>query len=218
MFPSVLPLRAIAFQILFLLVAIAVEASVFHRLLKTDPKQSILYASSINLFCTVLGWIVFFLIFNAEEVSSGSTSQFEIDMMNFIFFDRWSRQTATSLILICFVTFFASFGAKELGLISLQWLLKAGIKQEEKKEEKKEKKKETEEESTEDLTEQKPSLRTPVIRVLRRSSRLGQPQVGEKTPSQLRAVLFANAWSYSAILAILLLRFAVQASYSSIEP
>lgn len=51
---AVLPLRAVMFQILFLLVAIAVESFIFKKKLHLSGRTSIEYATSINLFSTII--------------------------------------------------------------------------------------------------------------------------------------------------------------------
>ncbi|MFM9156390.1 MAG: filament integrity protein FraC, partial [Dolichospermum sp.] len=60
--PIILPVGAIFFEILFLLAAIPIEASVFNKWLKFDKKTSIFYAITINVFSSVIGWIIFFMI------------------------------------------------------------------------------------------------------------------------------------------------------------
>jgi hypothetical protein len=58
---GVIPLRAVAFQILFLLVAIALESFVLRTRLRLPRQQSMYYAVMINLLSTVVGWMVFFI-------------------------------------------------------------------------------------------------------------------------------------------------------------
>jgi hypothetical protein len=203
MFPTVLPLRTIAYQTLFLLIAIAIETQILQRFLRDDkqnpitPKQSIHYAATINLLCTVVGWLAFFLFFAfAYALPSAWSSRVEGNLVNFIFFDQWSNETATSLILICFVMFFASFAIKQAGLTGLRSLLQAGI---EKKDDKPESG-----ESSESVIQEVSSSRRPArtaIRVLR-----NEASAPKAMKPQARAVFFANAWSFSAILTILLLR------------
>lgn len=206
MFPSVLPLRAIVYQSLFLLVAIAIEAWVLRRLLKTDPKQSIQYATSINLLCTIVGWLVFFLFYTlTSALPPGATTRFDINLIDFIFFDRWSSETATSLIFISFIMFFASFGIKQAGLSGLKWLLQA------------EPGKGKPPEPSVDETEAPPPPRPPQRSAIRvRSREVLEPQT--TLQPQARAVLFANAWSFSAILAILILRFVFQSTLNALTP
>lgn len=55
----ILPLRAFIFQTLLLLTSIAIEATIIHRQLNLSRLTSIQYATTLNLFSTVLGWIVF---------------------------------------------------------------------------------------------------------------------------------------------------------------
>lgn len=186
MFSTVVPLRTIVLQIVFLLVAIAVEAVVLRRFLKLAPKQSVQYATSLNLFCTVVGWVAFFVLFG---LLSNSVSGLDVNFLNFIFFDRWSGEVAASLIMIGFLMFFASFAVKQFGLILLQRFLEGPKK--------------------EDKPAAPPPESTPepaaeprkVIRVMRRETL----EVRQMQPG-FRAVLLANAWSFSAILVILLLR------------
>ncbi len=59
-FSLVLPLRAIIFQMLFLSLAIAIEALVFQKQWKLSRKASIEYSLGLNLFSTCLGWLLFF--------------------------------------------------------------------------------------------------------------------------------------------------------------
>lgn len=205
MFPTVLPLRAVAFQTVFLLIAIAIEAAVLYRLLnadansKIDPKQSVQYATTINLLSTVVGWLTFFLFFGlAYALPSEWSVRLKANLVNFIFFDQWSSETATSLVLICFTMFFVTFAIKQAGLNGLRWLLSAGIAKKE------------------DANKPQPVIeapdvpppppRTSAIRVLRHET-TSATTTSSAMNSQSRAVLIANAWSFSAILAILMLRF-----------
>jgi hypothetical protein len=59
---GIMPLRAVAFQILFLLVAIALEAMILHLKLGLNRQQSVRYAVLINLLTTVVGWMIFFIV------------------------------------------------------------------------------------------------------------------------------------------------------------
>jgi hypothetical protein len=59
---GVLPLRAVAFQILFLLVAIAIEGMILRSRLNLRRKESMEYAVAINLLSTILGWMLFFMV------------------------------------------------------------------------------------------------------------------------------------------------------------
>jgi hypothetical protein len=178
--PSVIPLRAIAFQIVFLLMAIAIEATVLHKQLNIPPKQSVQFAASVNLLTTVLGWLgIFFLLGTSLALPTPLTTELKMALMNFIFFDQWSDGTAELLIMICFITFFVSLGVKWLGLAGLDWLMKKDPPK-----------------APEVVTE------TGVFISPHRKPREFRPR--------LNTTLTANAWSYSAILVALLLRLVFQ--------
>lgn len=197
MLPEVLPLRAIAFQVLFLIVAIAIEATVYRQMLKTSPdsddriapKQSIQFAASVNLLSTVAGWIGIFLFFS---FSGYFPPTWESALLNFIFFDRLSNLTASVLIIVGFATFFASFLVKQLGLLGLKWLLQAKF------------------ETAPPRPPEPQALTSTPIRDLRRvRSQRGSLSFRQLQDyfTQANAVLIANAWSYSAILLLLVLKF-----------
>lgn len=205
MFPTVLPLRAVIYQSLFLLMAIAIEAWVLSRLLKTDPRQSIQYATTINLLCTIVGWLCFFLFYTfTSALPAEATSRFDINLIDFIFFDRWSSATATSLIFISFVMFFASFAIKQAGLSGLKRLLTAGAPESKKP-------------ASEETAAEPPAKPTPQRTAIRARGRSFASESQTMQP-QARAVLFANAWSFSAILAVLILRFVFQSTLNALTP
>ena len=58
----VFPFRAVLFQILFLLVAIALEAMVLRQKLRLGYQQSVQYATAINLLAVVVGWFTFLAV------------------------------------------------------------------------------------------------------------------------------------------------------------
>ncbi|MFW6358227.1 MAG: filament integrity protein FraC [Chroococcales cyanobacterium] len=58
----VVPLRLILFQMLLVLLSVAIEALVLHRKLKINRKTSVQYSLSINLLSNIVGWIVFFIV------------------------------------------------------------------------------------------------------------------------------------------------------------
>lgn len=116
-FPNIVPLRAIALQSLFLLMAIAIEAAVFQRQVGLEPKLSVYQAATINLFCVVLGWLALFIFLDFSDLLPAGL---QVPLFSFIFFDQWSSETATLLIVACFIIFFVSLGIKLLGLIGLR--------------------------------------------------------------------------------------------------
>jgi len=175
----VLPLQLILFQILFLLVAIALEARVLHRRLNLTRKTSVQYATSLNLWSVVLGWLTFLVL---ETL----LPQFlRIQIVNFIFFDHpIGSQLDTpnpQLISIGIMIFFFSFIIKIIGFeLIKQWI-------HDQPEQFK---------MSSDISNKRPSL-------------FNQPKrkITNPKPNPAFALLLANAYSYSAILLILVLRF-----------
>ncbi|MDZ8055613.1 MAG: filament integrity protein FraC [Aulosira sp. ZfuVER01] len=105
--PSVWPVGAVLFDLLFLLMAISIEAYCFNSRLKFDKKTSIFYAISINLFSSVIGWIVFFMIEPILPVDLKS------ELINFVFFNSFKLpNTQTLIILTAFIIFFGTFIVK----------------------------------------------------------------------------------------------------------
>lgn len=193
-FPNIVPLRAIALQSLFLLMAIAIEATVIHRQLKMAPKPSIYYAAAINLLCVVLGWLALFIFLDLADILPPGI---QVPLISFIFFDQWSSETATLLIVACFIIFFVSIGIKLLGLLGLRLLLEFDKKPDEKKPDEKK----LDELPPAALEETVPAAKSSIFRELRQ----------EPNPfrSEIATILFANAWSYSAILLTLMIRQAL---------
>ncbi len=178
----VLPLRAIAFQILFLLLAIAIEAWVLQRQLKLppnrsriSPKQAVQYATSVNLLTIAVGWFLFL------SLQALLPLELKYQLLNFIFFNQWSSSTAFWIILSGFITFFASFLLKLGGLIQLQRMM---------------------------LTNQELAARRELDK---NKYRLGARPKKEfrATSNQASVILSANALSYTAIAIVLVMRFLV---------
>lgn len=108
---DVLPLRAIIYQLLFIVLAIAVEAFVLQRYLGIGKKASVQYAATANLLSTVVGWFVFFV------VEPWLPAAWQQQLINYIFFDLTSNPPI--LIGLGFLTFLGTFIVK---LQSLDWL------------------------------------------------------------------------------------------------
>lgn len=108
---DVLPLRMIVYQLLFIVLAIAVEALVLQTYLGIGKKTSIQYASTANLLSTVVGWFVFFVV---EPWLSPTWQQ---QLINYIFFDLTNNPPV--LIGLAFLTFLGTFIVK---LQSIDWL------------------------------------------------------------------------------------------------
>lgn len=81
-FSFVLPLKAIVFQMLFLALAIAIEALVFQKQWKLSRRASIEYAIAVNLFSTCLGWLSFFAF---QPILSPALKK---QIITFIFFNN----------------------------------------------------------------------------------------------------------------------------------
>mgnify|MGYP001788319322 FL=1 len=173
---GVLPLRAIAFQGLFLLIAIALEAIVYFRQLGFDYKTSVRYAASVNLFSTFIGWLLFF------NLQAFLPQPLKEQLISYFFFERffinpWAPSIAPLLALSGLIVFMGVF-LLELKSLDLLDLLLGKIK-------------------TEDAVLGKEDFRT---------SRLRQQGIVFKSNSRAYAVLVANAYSFSAILFLLIIR------------
>lgn len=175
----VLPLQTILFQVIFLLVAIALEARVLHRRLRITRKRSIEYAVSINLLAAIAGWLMFFLLADLLPLP------LKTQLISFVFFDRLlePRPENLSLIIVAagIALFFGAFVIKLKGLELLESLLQP---------------------SQEAYPANKPDeRRRPTL-----SDRFRQIAL-YTDPNRATVVLLANAYSHSAILLLLLLRF-----------
>jgi len=119
---TVLPLRAIIFQCLLLLVAITLEAIVLRRQLQLGYQPSIRYAASLNLLAVVLGWIVFL------GVEPWLPTALRTQIISYILFgnfyvNEWSSSLGIVIVFVGLVTFFITFWVKALALEGLTWAL-----------------------------------------------------------------------------------------------
>lgn len=166
---DVLPLRAIMYQLLFLVLAIAVESLVLQKRLGIGRKTSIQYAASVNLLSTVVGWMIFF---TAEPwLPETLRSQ----LISYVFFDLTSNPPV--LIGLAFISFISTFLLKVEGINWLELLL--GIKKD---------------------------VETEAKEAAKFQGRRGQRQAFANTPSRPLAVLWANAFSFSAITLVIAIR------------
>jgi hypothetical protein len=107
--PKILPIGAILFETLFLLVAIPIEGYILHRNLKFDKKTSIFYAIAMNVFSSVIGWNVFFLVEPLLPV------QLKSELISYVFFNNFTSSNSQSyIIFLCFLIFFFTFMVKFL--------------------------------------------------------------------------------------------------------
>ncbi|HEY9820126.1 MAG TPA: filament integrity protein FraC [Candidatus Sericytochromatia bacterium] len=181
----VLPLQTYLFQTLFLLVAIALEARVLQRRLYLTRRTSVEYATSINLLTTVIGWLAFFLVQNLLP------QPIKDQIISYVFFDRFlsPQPESFNLMLIStgIVMFFSAFLIKLKGLQLLEAVLENAPQ-----------------------AQTSPESRSSVLFRNRRRRRLSQrldEAVSNSDPDRATAVLLANAFSHSAIVLILVLRF-----------
>ncbi len=112
----ILPLRAIVFQLLLTLVAIAIESLHLHRRLKLSRKTSLEYAVSLNLLTLFAGWYLFFVFFGTFP--SGMRSS----LMQFILFNQYSNEIWLFLFVAGVLTFFITLAIKLKGWQILEYL------------------------------------------------------------------------------------------------
>ena len=179
-FVPVFPLKAIAFQLTFLLVAIAIEASVFRQRLRLGYQSSVQYAAAVNLLSTVAGWFAFLI---AEPLVA---SALRVQIMSYVLFNQFLNnammpQIGWLILLVGLVAFFITLLIKLKGLellmrINGTWTAPERPKQ---------------------LTrDEKYAL-----------ARSGQIRYQRPVPQFVTAVLQANALSFSAIFLLLVLRY-----------
>ncbi|MCC5656228.1 filament integrity protein fraC [Nostoc sp. XA010] len=104
MLPRIFPIGGILFDFLFVLIAIPIEAYVLHNRLKFDKKTSIFYAISMNLFSSVIGWVIFFVVEPMLPIHLKS------ELISYMFFNNFkSANTQSLIILTACIIFFATF-------------------------------------------------------------------------------------------------------------
>lgn len=178
---GILPLRAIAFQTLLLLVAIVLEAMVLRQQLRLGYRPSMQYAATLNLLATSLGWVAFLALEALLPLSLRS------QVISYVFFNRfylngWRDVLPVVVVVTAIVAFFITYWIKLQGLT---WLLRL---------------------LGEAPVEVAPA---PILKDSRRQryerARLGQVDGQRGTSPRALAVLQANAVSFTAILVVLLL-------------
>jgi hypothetical protein len=108
--PRIFPIGAMLFETLFLLVAISIEGYVLHRWLKFDKKTSIFYAIAMNVFSSVFGWNIFFLVEPRLDIKLKS------ELISYIFFNNFNNPgiTENTIIFLAFLIFLGTFLIKFL--------------------------------------------------------------------------------------------------------
>ena len=176
-----IPFRLMVTQSLLMVVAIALESVVLRRFLQYPPRKSVEYSTSINLFSLVVGWFFFLnLVINVPL-----PAPILEDLMNLILFDEWSSSTLAGTVILALITFFVTFFIEVIGFTSLQ-----------------------------KLRNEEEGIERQIVRTRKRpkygqSRARGLFSIGDQANvDPLYALLLANAASYTAIVAIiLLLRF-----------
>jgi hypothetical protein len=173
---AVLPLRAVAFQSLLLLVAIALEALLLRQRLGLGFQPSIRYAATLNLFTTCLGWLLFL------GIEPLAPPLLRTQVISYVLFGRfYANELLPSLGPLIVGTglgiFFLTFWLKVKGLEWLTYMLGQPI--------------------ADPQASRLPSRK--------RFGDL-QLQAEASTPVHTLAILHANALSFSVILILLLLR------------
>ncbi|MEB3272810.1 MAG: filament integrity protein FraC [Prochlorothrix sp.] len=170
---TLFPLRVMLFQGLLLVVAIAMEAWVLGQKLGVSPRGSVQFATLLNLFSTIMGWLMFLVL----EVLLPERWRWEV--MNYVLFDRPFQLEAQSIstLVVCFVliTFIATFFLETQALNLLLLILRT-----------------------------QPQIRKDTSQV--QSNRMNRYQASWTDRYRMNTLLMANAYSYSAILVLLILR------------
>ncbi|WP_052049896.1 filament integrity protein FraC [Leptolyngbya sp. KIOST-1] len=177
---GIVPLRAIAFQSLLLMVAIVLEAMVLRQQLRLGYRPSMQYAATLNLLATSLGWVAFLAIEAVLPLALRS------QVISYVLFNRfysnsWRESLPVVVVMVAIAAFFITYWIKLQGLVWLLQLLgQAPV--------------ETTPEAIEDNRRQ-------------RYERARRAQVEDQLGNspQALAVLQANAASFTAILVLLLL-------------
>ncbi|MGV0028737.1 filament integrity protein FraC [Phormidesmis priestleyi] len=166
---DVLPLRMVVYQLLFLVLAIAVESLVLQRRLGIDRKKCVQLAAAVNLLSTVVGWMVFFTV--EPWLSETLRSQ----LMSYIFFDSLSNPPI--LVGLAFISFLSTFLLKLEGINLIELL-------------------------SGDKKDAEPEAK----QTAKFQGRRAQKESFAIVPSRALAVLWANAFSFSAITLIIAIR------------
>ena len=119
---GIMPLRAIAFQSMLLMVAIVLEAMVLRQQLRLGYRTSMHYSATINLLATSLGWIAFFAIEAVLPLALRS------QVISYVLFNRfypnnWQDILPVVVVVVAIVAFFVTYWIKLQGLMFLLQLL-----------------------------------------------------------------------------------------------
>lgn len=114
----ILPLPTIVFQILFLAIAIASEATVFNRLAGMSQRRSVEYAATMELLVLCMGWTCFFLGYDFLPAAM------QADLQALILQGVWSSDLNNWLLVVVPVVFFLVLELKAIAVQILDLILK----------------------------------------------------------------------------------------------
>jgi hypothetical protein len=181
-YTDVLPLRAIVFQLLFMFMAIAIEAAVLNQRLNLGHKVSMQYAATVNLLSTVVGWMVLF------AVEPWLPTEARELLIEYVFFGI--RSIPSTVIVVGFAMFILTFALKLQGIEFLETLLEKSTK--------------------------------PVPKDFEPGKFRGRKRQTDRMfnnePNRPLAVLWANAFSFTAIITILAIRILVDQVFAPSLP
>ncbi len=119
---GLMTLRAIAFQIMLLMLATSLEAMVLRQRLRLGYQTSIRYSASMNLLATSLGWFTFLTL---DRLLPTELRQ---QVLSYILFNRfypngWSDRLPVLVVMAAIGAFFLTYWVKLQGLRGLMALL-----------------------------------------------------------------------------------------------
>lgn len=182
-YEPILPLKAITFQVLFLMVAVAIESMFLRRRLGLGFQSSVRYAAVVNLAAVVAGWMAFLAL---EPLAP---ADIKAQIISYVLFDRlllrgWTTEIGGALFVIALIAFFVTFFIKAKGIELIMKSDKVWN------------------------IPQKPKTLSREDRYAR--ARLGRTEAQQAISTFTDAIIQANAASFSAILLLLLLRAAAE--------
>ncbi len=119
MLTSIIPLKTLFLQSLFVLVQITIESSFLYHSLKLSRKASLEYSIPMNLFSTIMGWLIFLFFVPLAEPN------FQIKIMNFILFNKLSDRADFLIAIMILTVFTLDLVLKLLMFMFLEKLQKA---------------------------------------------------------------------------------------------
>lgn len=182
-YEPILPLRAIAFQVLFLMVAIAIESVLLQWRLRLTLHSSVKYAALVNLAAVVVGWMSFLVV---EPLLP---SDIQAQIISYVLFNRllfrgWNAQVGGLIFVAGLIAFFVTFFIKAKGLELIMRSDKVW------------------------KIPEKPKVLSREDRYAQ--ARQGRTEAQQAISDFTDTVIQANAASFSAILLLLLLKAAVE--------